>query len=81
MGNDYLSELDSGASISLITGRVSLKLNIVGAQGINTGNSTSSTTFLIKAVKSELPHLSLTPAVVPVTFHFKELRVLETFHT
>ena len=65
--------LDTGASISLVTKRIAqqlqlkqetLKLSIVGAQGIHTGNSASSVTFTIKAVKSTSPKLSLTAAVV-----------------
>ena len=41
-----------------------MKLSIVGAQGIHTGNATSSATFTIKAVKSVSPKLSLTATVV-----------------
>ncbi len=66
--------LDTGASISLITRKVtkllqlkgdSHKFNIVGAQGVDTGTATGSATFMVKAVNSESSPLSLTAAIVP----------------
>ena len=77
--------LETGASISLITRKVtkllqlkgnSHKFNIVGAQGVDTGTATGSATFMVKAVNSESPPLSLTAAIVPKvtwTFLFKAL--------
>ena len=66
--------LDPGASISLVTKRVvqslqlkkdSHKLTITGAQGVSTGNSLHSATFMVRAVQSSRPSLTLTAAVVP----------------
>ena len=66
--------LDPGASISLVTKRVvqslqlkkdSHKLTITGAQGVSTVNSSHSATFMVRAVQSNRPSLTLTAAIVP----------------
>ena len=66
--------LDPGASISLVTKRVvqslqlkkdSHKLTITGAQGVSTGNSSHSATFIVRAIQSSRPSLTLPAAVVP----------------
>ena len=66
--------LDPGASISLVTKRVvqslqlkkdSHKLTFTGAQGVSTGNSLHSAAFMVRAVQSNQPSLTLMAAVVP----------------